>query len=106
MCSAAAAAAVFIVVSFVVFGTSYGYITQPNCTEKNKIACYVCFGESLAECESEETVCCTGACFKLVDKDHQIILKGCTPDQEEDGSMKIRSYDVKVKNDEVVKGEY
>lgn len=36
--------------------------------------------------------------------EHQVILKGCTPDKEEDGSMKIRSYDVRVRNDEPVKG--
>ncbi|VDD94900.1 unnamed protein product, partial [Enterobius vermicularis] len=86
-------------------GLTFAVISQPNCTAKNKFACYVCLGESLTDCRSEETVCCSGACYKLVDIEHQVILKGCTPDKEEDGSMKIRSYDVRVRNDEPVKGQ-
>lgn len=51
--------------------------------------------------------CCKGSCFKLVDEEHQMIVKGCTNDDEEDASMKVRTLNMALYwvNNEKVKGQ-
>ncbi|RCN47141.1 hypothetical protein ANCCAN_06867 [Ancylostoma caninum] len=50
--------------------------------------------------------CCSGSCFKLIDEEHDMVVKGCTSDDEEDASMKVRTLDMPLYwvNNEKVKG--
>ncbi|PAV63824.1 hypothetical protein WR25_03232 [Diploscapter pachys] len=69
---------------------------QLNCTENKSgrsLACYTCMGRDMMSCETGLT-CCKGACFKLEDIKHNLIVKGCVNSNEEDGSMKRRKLDV------------
>ncbi|VDK18222.1 unnamed protein product, partial [Anisakis simplex] len=78
-----------------------------NCSlQAGTHACYTCMGRDMENCD-RETVCCPGSCFKLVDEKHALIMKGCTKEDQEDGSMKRRTLDVKLYwvNDEKVTGE-
>uniref|UniRef100_A0A915BHR9 Secreted protein n=2 Tax=Parascaris univalens TaxID=6257 RepID=A0A915BHR9_PARUN len=78
-----------------------------NCTAKEGTqACYTCMGRDMENCEMG-TVCCSGSCFKLVDEKHDLIMKGCTNEHQEDGSMKRKTLDVKLYwvHDEKVTGE-
>ncbi|KAF8374784.1 hypothetical protein PRIPAC_81213 [Pristionchus pacificus] len=82
---------------------------QPNCTDNKdgrKLACYSCMGRDMENCDWGLT-CCKGSCFKLIDNDHELIVKGCTNGGEEDASMKVRELDVKLYWDKnaKVKGE-
>ncbi|KHJ82285.1 hypothetical protein OESDEN_18023 [Oesophagostomum dentatum] len=63
-------------------------------------------GRDMDNCMHGRT-CCSGSCFKLVDKEHDMIVKGCTSDDEEDASMKVRKLDMSLYwvNNEKVKGQ-
>ncbi|VDM93130.1 unnamed protein product [Litomosoides sigmodontis] len=55
---------------FILFylGMSYALEAAINCTAKDGTnACYTCMGRDMDNCETG-TVCCSGACFKLIDK--------------------------------------
>lgn len=96
------------------FHTSFAVYNKPeiNCTERKgkdksgPLACYTCMGRDMENCDWG-TVCCKGACFKLVDEEHDIIAKGCTNEPQEDGSMRIRDTTVKLHwaKNEPLKGE-
>lgn len=65
-------------------------------------------GRDMSNCETG-TVCCGGACYKLVDEKHNLIMKGCTNEDEEDGSMKRKTLNVKlywVRNEKVTGKAY
>ncbi|VDM39039.1 unnamed protein product [Toxocara canis] len=90
-----------------VAGYSESLEREYNCSVKDGThACYTCMGRDMVNCETG-TVCCNGSCFKLVDEQHSLIMKGCTSDEEEDGSMKRKTLDVRLywSNDERVTGE-
>ncbi|VDK30452.1 unnamed protein product [Gongylonema pulchrum] len=79
-----------------IFILSYVVEEKVNCTQRDgAYACYTCMGRDMDNCETG-TVCCRGACFKLVDKKHNLITKGCTNDDQEDGSMKRKTLDVQL----------
>ncbi|KAK0398425.1 hypothetical protein QR680_002586 [Steinernema hermaphroditum] len=83
--------------------------TRYNCsanTEGASLTCYTCMGRDMTDCDSGR-VCCKGSCFKLIDKVHDLIVKGCTEEDQEDGSMKKRELDVKLywADNEKVRGE-
>ncbi|KAF1750470.1 hypothetical protein GCK72_017020 [Caenorhabditis remanei] len=63
-------------------------------------------GRDMENCQSGLT-CCKGACFKLEDIKHNVIVKGCVNNREEDASMKVRELNVPLywANKEKVKGE-
>uniref|UniRef100_A0A8R1HQH4 Uncharacterized protein n=1 Tax=Caenorhabditis japonica TaxID=281687 RepID=A0A8R1HQH4_CAEJA len=63
-------------------------------------------GRDMENCKSGLT-CCQGACFKLEDIKHNVIVKGCVNNKEEDASMKVRELNVPLywANKEKVKGE-
>ncbi|KAL3982873.1 hypothetical protein ACH3XW_48885 [Acanthocheilonema viteae] len=96
---------------FILFylGISNAVETMVNCTEKaGTHACYTCMGRDMENCETG-TVCCSGACFKLIDKKHNLIMKGCTNEDQEDGSMKRRTFDIRlywVRNEKVTGEAY
>lgn len=101
------------------------------------MSCYTCMGRDDDNCMHGLT-CCKGSCFKLVDEgernceplleksgggeksadqkraggvgfsEHQMIVKGCTNDDEEDASMKVRTLNMALYwvNNEKVKGEH
>ncbi|CAI2354497.1 unnamed protein product [Caenorhabditis sp. 36 PRJEB53466] len=77
-----------------------------NCSAKGEITCYSCMGRDMENCQSGLT-CCKGACFKLEDIKHNVIVKGCVNNKEEDASMKVRELNVPLywANKEKVKGE-
>ncbi|CAB3398450.1 unnamed protein product [Caenorhabditis bovis] len=77
-----------------------------NCTSKGEFSCFSCMGRDMENCESGLT-CCQGACFKLEDIKHNVIVKGCVNTKEEDASMKVRELQVPLywANKELVKGE-
>ncbi|KAK6111253.1 putative integral membrane protein [Brugia pahangi] len=91
---------------FILFylGISNAIETVVNCTEKSGTnACYTCMGRDMENCQTG-TVCCSGACFKLIDEKHNLIMKGCTNEDQEDGSMKRRTFDIRlywVRNEKV-----
>ncbi|VDM57904.1 unnamed protein product [Angiostrongylus costaricensis] len=92
-------------------------------TDGRTMACYTCMGRDMANCLHGIT-CCKGSCFKLIDADHadsnefadegqqwdqvmildklkkriiiehDMVVKGCTNDDEEDASMKVRTLNV------------
>ncbi|VDP18574.1 unnamed protein product [Onchocerca flexuosa] len=67
-----------------------------NCTVKGGAnACYTCMGRDMENCETG-TVCCSGSCFKLIDEKHDLIMKGCTNEDQEDGSMKRKTFDIRL----------
>ncbi|PIO70004.1 hypothetical protein TELCIR_08153 [Teladorsagia circumcincta] len=70
------------------------------------MSCYTCMGRDMENCMHGLT-CCKGSCFKLVDEEHDMIVKGCTNDDEEDASMKVRTLDTGLYwvNHEKVKGQ-
>ncbi|KAK0398429.1 hypothetical protein QR680_002586 [Steinernema hermaphroditum] len=79
--------------------------TRYNCsanTEGASLTCYTCMGRDMTDCDSGR-----GSCFKLIDKVHDLIVKGCTEEDQEDGSMKKRELDVKLywADNEKVRGE-
>uniref|UniRef100_A0A7I4YRH5 DUF2769 domain-containing protein n=1 Tax=Haemonchus contortus TaxID=6289 RepID=A0A7I4YRH5_HAECO len=84
-------------------------VEEKNCstnTDGRTMSCYTCMGRDMENCMHGKT-CCKGSCFKLVDEEHDMIVKGCTNDDEEDASMKVRTLDMGlywVKN-EKVKGQ-
>uniref|UniRef100_A0A0R3S106 TIL domain-containing protein n=1 Tax=Elaeophora elaphi TaxID=1147741 RepID=A0A0R3S106_9BILA len=81
---------------FCILGISNAAETVVNCTEKaGTNACYTCMGRDMENCETG-TVCCSGACFKLIDEKHNLIMKGCTNEDQEDGSMKRRTFDIRL----------
>ncbi|CAG9535215.1 unnamed protein product [Cercopithifilaria johnstoni] len=90
-------------------GISNAVETMVNCTLKNGTnACYTCMGRDMENCETG-TVCCSGSCFKLIDKKHNLIMKGCTNEDQEDGSMKRRTLDIRlywVRNEKVLGETY
>ncbi|CAJ0952815.1 unnamed protein product, partial [Mesorhabditis belari] len=80
-----------------------------NCSDQKDgrtLSCYTCLGRDLENCEHGLS-CCKGSCFKLVDKKHDVIIKGCTVANEEDASMKMRTLSVPLywAKDEFVTGE-
>ncbi|EFO98884.1 hypothetical protein CRE_19667 [Caenorhabditis remanei] len=81
-------------------------LASTNCTIKGEISCYSCMGRDMENCQSGLT-CCKGACFKLEDIKHNVIVKGCVNNREEDASMKVRELNVPLywANKEKVKGE-
>ncbi|KAJ1362355.1 hypothetical protein KIN20_021880 [Parelaphostrongylus tenuis] len=73
-----------------------GEVLEKNCslnTDGRTMACYTCMGRDMANCMHGIT-CCKGSCFKLIDEEHDMVLKGCTNDDEEDASMKVRTLNV------------
>ncbi|EPB75838.1 hypothetical protein ANCCEY_05078 [Ancylostoma ceylanicum] len=86
-----------------------GELHQRNCstnTDGRTLSCYTCMGRDMENCMHGLT-CCSGSCFKLVDEEHDMIVKGCTSDDEEDASMKVRTLDMTLYwvNNEKVKGQ-
>uniref|UniRef100_A0A0K0DIT9 Gnk2-homologous domain-containing protein n=1 Tax=Angiostrongylus cantonensis TaxID=6313 RepID=A0A0K0DIT9_ANGCA len=86
-----------------------GEVIEKNCslnTDGRTMACYTCMGRDMANCLNGIT-CCKGSCFKLIDAEHNMIVKGCTNDDEEDASMKVRTLNVGLYwvYQEKVKGE-
>ncbi|CAJ0603928.1 unnamed protein product [Cylicocyclus nassatus] len=82
---------------------------ERNCsmnTDGRTLSCYTCMGRDMKNCEHGLT-CCSGSCFKLVDREHDMIVKGCTNGDEEDASMKIRTLDMQLYwvNNEKVTGQ-
>ncbi|WKY06841.1 hypothetical protein Q1695_006767 [Nippostrongylus brasiliensis] len=86
-----------------------GGVVDRNCslnTDGRTMSCYTCMGRDLENCLHGLT-CCKGSCFKLVDDEHEMIVKGCTNADEEDASMKVRTLNMGLYwvNDEKVKGQ-
>ncbi|VDO54059.1 unnamed protein product [Haemonchus placei] len=84
-------------------------VEEKNCstnTDGRTMSCYTCMGRDMENCMHGVT-CCKGSCFKLVDEEHDMIVKGCTNDDEEDASMKVRTLDMGLYwvNNEKVKGK-
>ncbi|CAI5450422.1 unnamed protein product [Caenorhabditis angaria] len=78
-----------------------------NCSAtKGAFSCYTCMGRDMQNC-NWGTTCCKGACYKLEDVAHNLIIKGCVPTREEDASMKVRTLETKLywTQNEKVKGE-
>ncbi|KRZ72981.1 PiggyBac transposable element-derived protein 4 [Trichinella papuae] len=48
--------------------------------------CYTCLGRDFDNCQSG-SVHCAGSCWKIIDHDHELIAKGCTAQQREDGTV-------------------
>ncbi|CAI4225883.1 unnamed protein product [Auanema sp. JU1783] len=84
-------------------------ISAQNCS-RNKdgrtLECYTCLGRDMENCNKGST-CCKGSCFKLIDVEHNLIIKGCNEGKEEDASMKVRELAVPLywSKNENVKGE-
>uniref|UniRef100_A0A1I8ADI2 Protein Diedel-like n=1 Tax=Steinernema glaseri TaxID=37863 RepID=A0A1I8ADI2_9BILA len=88
---------------------AFAWDTRYNCSANAagaSLTCYTCMGRDMTDCDSGR-VCCKGSCFKLIDEDHDLIVKGCTEEEQEDGSMKKRELDVKLywAEGEKVRGE-
>uniref|UniRef100_A0A1I7XJ58 Secreted protein n=1 Tax=Heterorhabditis bacteriophora TaxID=37862 RepID=A0A1I7XJ58_HETBA len=101
---------VFQLLIVMLFGLVSGEILQKNCSENTdgrSLSCYTCLGRDQINCERGLT-CCMGSCFKLVDLDHDLIVKGCVNEDEEDASMKVRTLDINLywANGEKVKGHF
>ncbi|KRX26707.1 hypothetical protein T07_1227 [Trichinella nelsoni] len=47
--------------------------------------CYTCLGRDFDNCQSG-SVQCAGTCWKIIDQEHELIAKGCTAEQKEDGA--------------------
>ncbi|KAL1246258.1 ATP-dependent zinc metalloprotease FtsH [Trichinella spiralis] len=47
--------------------------------------CYTCLGRDFDNCQSG-SVQCAGTCWKIIDQEHELIAKGCTAEQKEDGT--------------------
>ncbi|TMS38012.1 hypothetical protein L596_004828 [Steinernema carpocapsae] len=93
----------------VVLGSGSAADASYNCSTNTKgatLTCFTCMGRDMTECDTGR-VCCKGSCFKLIDEEHELIVKGCTEEEQEDGSMKRRELDVKLywAEGEKVKGE-
>ncbi|EGT37581.1 hypothetical protein CAEBREN_13970 [Caenorhabditis brenneri] len=96
----------YLLLSFVAALCISETLAATNCTTKGEISCYSCMGRDMENCQSGLT-CCKGACFKLEDIKHNVIVKGCVNNREEDASMKVRELNVPLywANKEKVKGE-
>ncbi|CAD6199730.1 unnamed protein product [Caenorhabditis auriculariae] len=77
-----------------------------NCSVSGELSCFSCMGRDMENCRSGLT-CCKGACFKLQDLVHNVMVKGCVDTKEEDASMKVRELNVPLywADNEKVKGE-
>ncbi|KAK6752836.1 hypothetical protein RB195_003937 [Necator americanus] len=98
-----------IVLLMTLFSIVSGKLYQRNCsanTDGRTLSCYTCMGRDMENCMHGLT-CCGGSCFKLIDEEHDMVVKGCTNDDEEDASMKIRTLDMTLywSNNEKVKGQ-
>ncbi|VDM75950.1 unnamed protein product [Strongylus vulgaris] len=86
-----------------------GELHEKNCSaneDGRTLSCYTCMGRDMKNCRHGLT-CCSGSCFKLVDEEHDMIVKGCTNNDEEDASMKVRTLEMQLYwvNNEKVKGQ-
>jgi len=82
----------FSILLFAIFRTAQGI--EKNCTT-DEHECFTCLGRDKLNCDWGR-VCCAGACWKLIDEEHDIIAKGCTKDKAEDGSSKQITTDVEL----------
>jgi hypothetical protein len=55
----------------------------PEGTKGREFSCHSCLGRDWDNCETGQT-CCKTACFKIEDKKHAIIAKGCWAEQTDD----------------------
>jgi len=79
---------------FLISMTNTAFGVDKNCTE-GEWECFTCMGRDKLNCDWGR-VCCSGACWKLIDDDHDIIAKGCTKEKVEDGSSKLFSTQVEL----------
>ncbi|CAJ0587812.1 unnamed protein product, partial [Mesorhabditis spiculigera] len=82
-----------IALAYAQLPTQTPVVTCADRKDGRNLSCYTCMGRDLQNCASG-LACCSGSCFKLIDKKHEVVLKGCTLANEEDASMKVRTLPV------------